>query len=184
MSASPAFRLRVATPSDAEALAALARLTFSETFIEDFAMNYADDDLQELYDRAFTPAAFLARMEHPTSRVWIAEVDERPVGYAGAGPCALPHPDVRPADGELKQLYVAREAQGSGLGRALLDEALGWLERDGPRTLWIGVWSGNLRAQAVYAARGFTKAGEYEFPVGRVRDREFILRREAARMSA
>lgn len=173
-------RIRAAAPSDAEALAALARRTFGETFIDDFAMPYAEDDVEELYDRAFTPAAFLARMEHPASRVWLVEMAGRSVGYASAGPCALPHPDVRPGDGELKQLYVAREAQGSGVGRALLDEVFRWLERDGPRTLWIGVWSGNLRAQAVYAARGFSKAGEYEFPVGQVRDREFILRREAS----
>lgn len=173
------FTVRLAAPCDAEVLVELARRTFGETFMEDFAMGYAAEDLAELYDRAFTPAAFLARMEHPTSRVWIAERAERALGYASAGPNALPHPDSRPGDGELKQLYVAREAQGLGVGRALLDTALHWLERDGPRTLWIGVWSGNLRAQAVYAGRGFSKAGEYEFPVGRVRDREFILRRTA-----
>ena len=53
--------------------------------------------------------------------------------------------------------------------------------RDGPRTLWIGVWSENHGAQRFYARHGFVHVGEYEFPVGRVRDREFILRREAAR---
>ncbi len=60
---------------------------------------------------------------------------------------------------------------------ALLAEALAWLERDGPRALWISVWSENHGAQRFYARHGFLKVGEYEFPVGRVRDREFILRR-------
>lgn len=46
---------------------------------------------------------------------------------------------------------------------------------DGP--LWVGVWSGNLKAQKLYAAHGFEKAGEYQYPVGRWLDDEFILRR-------
>ena len=43
--------------------------------------------------------------------------------------------------------------------------------------LWIGVWSGNAKAQRLYAAHGFEKVGEYDYPVGAWRDREFILRR-------
>ena len=52
------------------------------------------------------------------------------------------------------------------LGRRLFQAALDWLERDGPRTLWIGVWSENLGAQRFYARHGFEKVGEYEFIVG------------------
>ena len=54
-----------------------------------------------------------------------------------------------------------------------------WLLDRGPRTLWVGVWSENLGAQRFYARYGFALAGEYAFPVGRVRDREFIFRRPA-----
>ena len=67
--------------------------------------------------------------------------------------------------------------QGDGAGGRLLSQMLTWLDRDGPRTIWLGVWSGNLAAQRFYARLGFEKAGEYEFAVGAVRDHEFILRR-------
>ena len=180
-----AFTIRVAAPSDAEVLAELAWRTFHEAFVEDFAVAYPAEDLAEFRAEAYSAAAFLLRIEHPGSRAWMAETDDgEPLGYATVGPCTLPHPDARPTDGELKQLYVTRASYGLGLGRALLDTALGWLERDAPRTLWIGVWSGNHRAQAIYAARGFTEVGEYQFPVGRWRDQEFILRREAGRSGA
>ena len=53
------------------------------------------------------------------------------------------------------------------------------LLRDGPRTLWVGVWSENFGAQRFYARYGFDKAGEYLFPVGATRDHEFIFRRQA-----
>ncbi|MDY6925211.1 MAG: GNAT family N-acetyltransferase, partial [Pseudomonadota bacterium] len=35
----------------------------------------------------------------------------------------------------------------------------------------------NAKAQAMYAARGFEKVGEYQYPVGDWLDDEFILRR-------
>ena len=76
-------------------------------------------------------------------------------------------------------LYVLASHQGGGWGGRLFDQAERWLLRDGPRTLWIGVWSENFGAQRFYARRGFEQVGTYAFPVGRVRDREFILRRPA-----
>lgn len=101
------------------------------------------------------------------------------VGHAAAGPCGLPHPEVRPGDGELKRLYLLREHQNGGHGRVLMGAVMAWLLRDGPRPLWLGVWSENLGAQRFYQRYGFQRVGEYLFPVGASRDLEFILRREA-----
>ena len=56
--------------------------------------------------------------------------------------------------------------------------AMDWLQAEGPRTVWIGVWSQNPGAQRFYARHGFEKVGEHTFPVGRVVDLEFTLRRE------
>ena len=169
--------IRRARPADAAALARLGEETFLETFVENFAIPYPPEDLAAYTARVYAPEAYLARMADPAQAVWLAGPAERPLAYAAAGPCALPHPEAAPTHGELKLLYVRREAQGLGLGPALLETALAWLERAGPRPLWIGVWSGNTRAQRLYAARGFSKAGEYDFPVGRWLDREWILRR-------
>jgi RimJ/RimL family protein N-acetyltransferase len=63
------------------------------------------------------------------------------------------------------------------LGRDLLNVAFDWLGENMPGPIWLGVFSGNIKAQDVYAARGFVKVGEYEFMVGDHRDHEFIMRR-------
>ena len=56
---------------------------------------------------------------------------------------------------------------------------MAWMHGEGARRVWLGVWSGNVRAQQLYASRGFTKVGEYRFRVGETLDHEHILRRDA-----
>ena len=99
------------------------------------------------------------------------------IGFATACPSNIPHPDVAPGDGELQRLYILQGHQGAGRGTLLLNTALEWLERDGPRTLWIGVWSENYGAQRFYARHGFEIVGEYSFMVGDHADRELITQR-------
>jgi ribosomal protein S18 acetylase RimI-like enzyme len=166
--------IRRAVPDDAAMLAGLGARTFAESF----GQLYSPEDLRAFLDQSHSEAAYAQSLADPRYALWIAERDGKAIGYAQAGPCGLPHADVRPGDGELKRLYLARDAQGSGVGARLFEEALRWLERDGPRTLWISVWSENFGAQRFYARYGFAKAGEYDFIVGRQRDHEFIYRRD------
>lgn len=170
--------IRSARPEDAEALALLGRQTFVETFVEGFAIPYPPVDLAVYLQSAFGVEATTARLADPDEAWWVGETDGKVAAFAECGPCGLPHPDARASHAELKRLYVAGSAQGIGLGRGLLETALDWMQThtDGP--LWIGVWSGNDKAQRLYRRYGFEKAGEYDYPVGNWRDREFILKRD------
>ncbi|KAF1695817.1 GNAT family N-acetyltransferase [Pseudoxanthomonas jiangsuensis] len=170
------LRIRRAVPADAATLSSLAARTFTETF----GHLYPAQDLDFFLGDAYAVEKQAVILAHPDYAVWLLEDGGTAVGHAAAGPCGLPHPDVARGDGELKRLYVLASHQNGGWGGKLFDEAQRWLLRDGPRTLWIGVWSQNLGAQRFYARHGFTQVGTYEFPVGRVRDLEFILRRPAA----
>jgi GNAT superfamily N-acetyltransferase len=169
--------IRPALEADAEALGVLGRQTFVDTFVEGFGIPYPADDLAAFLDASFGAGAIRSKLQEPGAAWWVAERDGELLAFANTGPNTLPHPDARPSHAELRRLYVARAAQGLGLGTKLLAVALGWMEThtDGP--LWIGVWSGNLKAQKLYEAYGFGKAGEYQFAVGTWLDDEFILRR-------
>ncbi len=169
-----ALSIRRANVEDAEQLSALA----TQTFVETFGHLYPDADLQAFLMEAYAVERSRIVLAHPDYAIWLLEDDGVAVGHAAAGPCGLPHPQVREGDGELKRLYLLKDRQNSGWGSRLFETALQWLQRDGPRTLWIGVWSENFGAQRFYARYGFEKVGEYEFPVGQVRDLEYILRRD------
>ncbi|MDZ4375767.1 MAG: GNAT family N-acetyltransferase [Phenylobacterium sp.] len=164
-----------ASPDDAAGLAALGAQTFRETF----AHLYPPSDLEAFLAQAYGLERTQADLADPAKAVWLVEQDGRDIGYALAGPCELPHPDVTPACGELKRLYFRQTAQGAGLGGRLFRQVVDWLQSDGPRAVWIGVWSENFGAQRFYQRHGFQVVGEYGFKVGGTVDREFILRRTA-----
>ena len=168
-------RIRRATPEDATTLASLAARTFTETF----GHLYPPDDLAAFLGESYSVERQRIILSQADYAVWLLEDEGGAVGHAAAGPCGLPHPDVAPGDGEIKRLYLLRGHQSAGHGGRLMDAAMAWLLRGGPRTLWVGVWSENAGAQRFYARRGFDRVGEYLFPVGQVRDLEFILRRPA-----
>lgn len=165
--------IRRATRADAEALSRIGAETFSETF----GHLYPPQDLATFLETAYAVETSRRDLADPDKAVWLVEAGGAVVGHALAGPCDLPHDEVTTTCGELKRLYILKAFQGGGTGSRLLAETLAWLERDGPRRLWIGVWSENFGAQRLYGRLGFEKVGEYHFIVGETRDREFILRR-------
>lgn len=170
--------LRPATAADIDQLSELGARTFVDTFVHGFGIPYPQADLDRFIEGAFGKAALTANLADPAQGWWAAESPEgRIEGFANIGPCTLPHPDADPRNGELKRLYIGREAQGKGVGTGLLHIALDAMAArfEGPE--WIGVWSGNDKAVRLYAHYGFHPVGEYKFAVGDWLDDEFILRR-------
>lgn len=171
--------IHIAQPEDAAQLAALKSRTFRETFVNGpIAIAYSAENLAVFEEKQYSIAAVRAELEDPRHVQWvIKDGDGRLIAYAHAGPCKLPHEDAKEDHAELYQLYVAAPWQGAGLGRVLLDRVMNWAGEERPGPLWLGVYSGNERAQAVYRARGFVKVGEYDYKVGDHRDHEYIMRR-------
>ncbi len=170
------MQIIVPTAEHVPLLSQLMRATFTETF----GHLYPPADLAAYLDTAYGPTQLTTELADPRN-FWQLILDDTgaPIAYLECVPAHLPHPDVRPdAHGEIERIYVLKNQQGRGFGRALMDLALQHLaERYGNAPQWLGVWSENLRAQALYRAHGFEKAGEYTFPVGDTLDHEFIFRR-------
>ena len=74
-------------------------------------------------------------------------------------------PPGRPAgfhlvrDAELFQLYVAREARGTGVAAALIADAEARLAARGILTAWLACAIGNERAARFYEKHGWRRAG-------------------------
>lgn len=167
--------VRRAGSEDAAALAGIAAATFVETF----GHLYPPEDLREFLGRTCTPEACRKLIEEPGNSVWLTTLGAslEPIAYAVVGSCKLPVENLERTAGEVRQLYVLAKYHNLRLGTRLMTIALDWLAAEGRAPLYVGVWSENHGAQRLYGRYGFTKVGEYGFPVGATIDREFILKR-------
>lgn len=74
-----------------------------------------------------------AQMAAGDGFTFIAEDDDRPVGYA-----AYHHTRRHGAQAELQSIYVLKEAQGRGVGTGLLQVIAGRLVDEGSTTMCVG----------------------------------------------
>ena len=97
------------------------------------------------------------------------------VGFANLGSLTITHPVDGPV-AELRQLYLADEAKGTGVADALMDWAIASARARGAHALFLTVYVENQRARAFYARYGFVDVGRHDFPVGEHVDEDRILR--------
>ena len=99
-------------------------------------------------------ARFLARDD---IHVWVAEVDDEPVGFAYA------YVLLR-VDGDrsvfLYELGVDARFHRQGIGRALVEEARALAEREGVLKMWVDTSYDNEPARRTYEAAGGTPVDE------------------------
>ncbi len=166
-------RLRRAGRADAELLSKLG----AETFTATFGSLYRPEDLAAFIAESHSAASYSRLLGDAAAAIWIAELnDGTPVGFAVARPCELPVPNMPPNSGELARLYVLPGAQGAGLGRRMLDEALLFLERNFD-AVFLSVYKFNEGAQRLYARYGFEIIHEYDYMVGAHADPEYLMQR-------
>ncbi|MDG5488153.1 GNAT family N-acetyltransferase [Sphingomonas sp. BGYR3] len=162
--------LRDATPDDAATLAALARDSFTETF----GHLYHPDDLA-LFLAGHSAERWLGELTDPAFRVRMGQADGRAVAYAKLGPPSLPF-EARGPSIELRQLYVLKPWQGTGLAADLMQWAIDTARGTAAQDLYLSVFTDNHRARRFYARYGFDEVGPYVFKVGNHEDADIVLR--------
>ena len=163
---------RDATPADGDALDAMARAIWIETFAHGVSAEDAATYLAEAYG---PNGKLLADLSSGAARFHLALVDGRVVGYAKVNPPWLP--DAEPSALQLSQIYVSGDQHGAGIGKALLDWAIATARAQGATALLLTVWEENHRAAAFYRKHGFEHIGDYAFAVGTQVDTDHIMRR-------
>ncbi|HWS90308.1 MAG TPA: GNAT family N-acetyltransferase [Pyrinomonadaceae bacterium] len=171
---STAPNVRRASVEDAKLLAELGAQTFAETFAEE---NSPEDMAAYLAD-SFSVGRLTEELTDPLSVFFVAEVEGSPAGYAKlhAGEAPGYVEGERPV--ELVRLYVSQEWLGRGVGHALMRRCIDEARKMGFRTIWLGVWERNPRAQAFYRKWDFQEVGEHIFRLGSDPQRDIVMRRD------
>ncbi|HEV2597192.1 N-acetyltransferase [Sphingopyxis sp.] len=169
----PAWTIREAGADDASALALIGAATFLETFA-----GILDGDAIVGHCAAQHSEAAYRTLLAGGARAWLAEAQPggAPIGFALVG-----KPDLAASldgDIELKRIYSLSRFHGSGLGAALMKEALEAAR--GYRRLLLGVYARNERALAFYRKQGFADLGTRRFNVGGKLYDDLVLARPLA----
>ncbi len=166
------LHLRPAVAADVPALTRLARASF----VDAFAHLYSEADLAAFLSEAKSEAATAALVADPGGAMQVAERGGEPVAFCKIGyKCGWPDHARGARAMELKQLYAAASATGSGVGSALMDWAMTAFRAAGADEVQLSVYSGNHGAQRFYQRYGFEKIADVTFKVGEQIDEEFLF---------
>jgi len=158
------LQIRKAQSADAEIIALLGRITFSETFGYLF-VDHASD-LRAYLDHTFAVAKIRLSIEQPENTYWLALIDALPVGYAKL---KLPSPAaLLPAASiaQLQKIYVLKEFLGQGIGKPLFESVLDHVTSLKIDVLWLDVLKKNSRAIRFYERHGFKALGDETYTIG------------------
>jgi RimJ/RimL family protein N-acetyltransferase len=144
------FKVRPADPSDAEALTRLAEAVSAEP--EGWLIS-ANGEWRSVGDER---RYLKALRRYPNAAVFVAERGDGAI----IGRLSLAR-DAHPASAHVADLglMVAKDARGRGVGRSLLQAAVGWARGAGIRKLELHVFPWNEPALQLYEQFGFEREG-------------------------
>lgn len=166
--------LRAPTAADLTALSLLG----VAAFVHKFGDLYRPEDLLPFLAETHSETALAGALADPQVCYQVAERGGVLVGWARLGlACSFPDHARGARPMELKQLYTAPNAQGHGIGAALMDWAMDTFARLGADEVQLSVWQHNTGAQRFYRRYGFARVAEVTFRVGAQLDQEFLFAR-------
>ncbi len=168
--------IRQATPDDAQPLTDLAYTTFWDAFAHH--PKNAPDDLNHYMRQAFNHDQIAAELADEKSIFLIAEIDDKPAGYAKLIIDSTEQGITAERPIELSRLYSHQEFLGKGVGQNLMDACFEYAKTHGRDVMWLGVWEYNPRAQAFYTKNGFREVGKHTFQLGSDPQTDLLMQRE------
>ena len=154
--------VRLARADEAAALAELGRRLFAATFARD----NDPAQLERYLATAYTPELQAAELADPAVTSLLAcDAAGTLVGFAQLRRIRPPACVLDASALELQRFYVDQAWHGRGVAPMLM-RAVCAAAAAVARTLWLGVWERNLRAQGFYLKIGFTPVGTQTFMFG------------------
>lgn len=156
--------IRLAQEEDAQFIALLGRVTFTETFGHLFR---DQNDLIDYYNKTFSVQKIEDGIRKKNNVFWIAFVNRLPVGYAKLKLHSrsefIESKDVC----QLQKIYVVRDFLSMRIGFELQESLLKKAKELGFSQIWLSVLNSNERAINFYEKTGFEKIGNHDFQIGK-----------------
>jgi len=170
------LKIRGGIITDAETLQPLAIKIFNDAFAAN-PLN-KPEDMRDYIVEAFSLEQTRRELADANTTFFIAEVEDEMIGYAklqenSTEDCVS---DENPI--ELARLYVLKDFHGQGIAGKLMSECFKIAGTKTYRTMWLGVWEHNLRAQRFYEKLGFVKVGSHVFQLGKDAQIDWVMEKK------
>ena len=155
--------IRKANIEDAQFMALLARVTFTETFGHYFSNK---PDLLDYYDKTFSVSKIKASLAKENNVFWISFLNELPVGYAKLKKVSNYVFIDSDKVSQLQKIYILKDFISKKIGYKMQAEMFKEAIKIGNKYIWLSVLESNNRAISFYAKNGFTEIGKHSFEIG------------------
>ena len=162
------------TLNEVEALQAISRLTFYETFAE---VN-TEENMSSYLENDLSLERLSAELNNPNSEFFFASLDNEVIGYLKIN-CDSAQTEQKTANSiEIERIYVTKEFLGKNIGQLLLEHAFQIAREKGNEIVWLGVWEENKRAIRFYQKNGFEEFDKHIFMLGEDAQKDILMRKK------
>ena len=157
------IEIREAKIDDAEYIALLGRVTFTETFGHLFSNQ---NELLDYYNITFSVKKIKNSLKKSATFYWIAFVNELPVGYSKLKLNSHSEFIDDKNTSQLQKIYVLKDFLSMKIGLKLQHKLIDKAKKKQSDFIWLSVLHNNKRAINFYAKNGFVKIGNHNFQIG------------------
>jgi diamine N-acetyltransferase len=157
----PVPSIRVGSVADVETISALA----IQVFLDTYATEGVRPDLANEAFAEYGREVFEQRLRQGSRVFYLAEQGSGLLGFAEVRRDNAPSPIPGFTGSELVHLYVQPQAQGTGIGRELLQHAERCARQAGSGGVWLSAWEYNTRALAFYKRQRYEDVGHAQYVI-------------------
>jgi ribosomal protein S18 acetylase RimI-like enzyme len=161
------------TLNEVEALQAISRLTFYETFAE---VN-TEENMSSYLENDLSLERLSEELNNPNSEFFFASLENEIIGYLKINYKSAQNEHKTANSLEIERIYVKKTYLRKQVGKLLLEHAFDLAKQKQLDFIWLGVWEENLRAIHFYDQFGFEVYDKHIFNLGGDLQTDILMRR-------
>ena len=159
------IRIRKATTTDAELIAAIGETTFLETYL----VNTPQTDVETFIEKTFDIPTLTEELRTPNIHYYLVYHDTALAGYSKIV-LNIPNESIKATSiTKLDRLYVLKEFHGKNIGPKLFNHTIEASKKSEQQGMWLYVWIENKRAIHFYTKNNFKNVGTFDFKLSETR---------------
>ncbi|RRJ64925.1 GNAT family N-acetyltransferase [Paenibacillus oralis] len=166
-------KIKKCSREDLQVLQEISIETFNDTFKE----QNSPENMQAYMERAFNAEQLEKELANSSSEFFFICFHEEPAGYLKVNMNDAQSEKMSDESLEIERIYIRNKFQRKGLGKYLINQAMGIAISHNKKMIWLGVWEKNENAIDFYKKMGFIQTGAHSFYMGDEEQIDLIMSR-------